>query len=82
MWAATQRAGRFFITQDLDFSDLRRFAPGTHHGLLLVRLRQPGRAAVAARIRGLFQHTDVRVWRACFVVATERKLRVQPPPSN
>jgi predicted nuclease of predicted toxin-antitoxin system len=30
---AAQAAGRFFITQDLDFSDERRFAAGTHHGL-------------------------------------------------
>lgn len=33
-----QSEGRFFITQDLDFSDARKFAPGTHHGILLVRL--------------------------------------------
>ncbi len=35
VWEAAQREGRFFITQDLDFSDRRRFTPGTHHGLLL-----------------------------------------------
>jgi len=39
-----QREQRFLITQDLDFSDVRRFAPGTHQGLLLVRLTS--RAAV------------------------------------
>jgi predicted nuclease of predicted toxin-antitoxin system len=32
VWRATQTAERFLITQDLDFSDLRAFAPGTHHG--------------------------------------------------
>lgn len=39
VWQAAQTARRFFITQDLDFSDARRFVPGAHHGLLLVRLR-------------------------------------------
>lgn len=34
VWRAAQTAGRFLITQDLDFSDVRSFAPGTHHGLL------------------------------------------------
>ena len=34
VWRAAQDAGRFFITQDLDFSDARAFAPGTHHGIL------------------------------------------------
>lgn len=38
VWEAVQAGGRFLITQDLDFSDLRRFAPGSHHGVLLVRL--------------------------------------------
>jgi predicted nuclease of predicted toxin-antitoxin system len=38
VWQETQRAGRFLITQDLDFSDLRQFQPGSHYGLLLVRL--------------------------------------------
>src|SRR5437762_4256501 len=43
IWEATQKESRFLITQDLDFSDLRQFAPGSHHGILLVRLRSPNR---------------------------------------
>jgi predicted nuclease of predicted toxin-antitoxin system len=42
VWEAAQQSERFLITQDLDFSDLRRFVPGSHHGLLLIRLRRPG----------------------------------------
>ena len=38
VWAAAQAEGRLLITQDLDFSDARTFAPGTHAGLFLVRL--------------------------------------------
>jgi hypothetical protein len=36
-----QASQRFLVTRDLDFSDVRTFAPGTHRGLLLVRLRKP-----------------------------------------
>jgi predicted nuclease of predicted toxin-antitoxin system len=43
VWDAAQKAKRFLVTQDLDFSDIRRFAPGTHRGLLLVRLSNPSR---------------------------------------
>jgi hypothetical protein len=32
VWRGAQHDGRFFITQDLDFSDMRRFRPGTHGG--------------------------------------------------
>ncbi len=76
VWQAAQREGRFFITQDLDFSDLRQFAPGTHHGLLLVRLRDPGRSALAAVVREVFSSQDVAGWTGCFVVVTERKIRI------
>lgn len=41
VWTAAQHNGRFLITQDLDFSDARKYVPGSHHGLLLVRLRRP-----------------------------------------
>ena len=77
IWAAAQRAPRFLITQDLDFSDIRQFAPGTHHGLLLVRLAQPGRRALADRIRMIFESENVERWSRCFVVATDRKIRVK-----
>lgn len=43
IWEAAQRERRFLVTQDLDFSDSRRFLPGSHSGILLVRLRSPGR---------------------------------------
>lgn len=38
VWQAAQAEGRFLVTHDLDFSDTRKFAPGTHHGILLMRL--------------------------------------------
>ncbi len=79
VWHAAQADRRFLITQDLDFSDLRRFSPGTHHGLLLVRLRLPGRQALRAKIAHLFQTHEVESWLGCFVVATDRKVRVHRP---
>lgn len=79
IWQAAQNAGRFLITQDLDFSDARRFAPGTHAGLLLVRLAQPGRDALLARVAMLFATEAVDAWRGCLVVATDHKVRVQRP---
>ncbi|MCI0585880.1 MAG: DUF5615 family PIN-like protein [Planctomycetes bacterium] len=79
VWKAAQETGRFLVTQDLDFSDLRRFEPGTHSGLLLVRIRAPGRNLLFERVRTVFQTEDVEAWRGCFVVATEHKLRIRRP---
>jgi predicted nuclease of predicted toxin-antitoxin system len=81
VWEAAQRDERFLITQDLDFSDLRRFVPGTHCGILLVRLRSPDRQNLIRRVREVFQREEVSRWAGCFVVATERKVRVVRPPS-
>jgi len=82
IWEAVQDAERFLITQDLDFSDSRRFSPGSHHGILLVRLRDPGRNALLKRVQGLFQTEAVEHWKRCFVVVTDRKLRVRYPNTS
>jgi predicted nuclease of predicted toxin-antitoxin system len=79
VWQAAQAEQRFLITQDLDFSDSRKFAPGTHRGLLLIRLRDPGREALSAMVREIFASQDVESWVGCFVVATERKIRILRP---
>jgi predicted nuclease of predicted toxin-antitoxin system len=46
VWRETSMEQRFFITLDLDFSDVRRFSPGTHPGILLLRCRNASRQAV------------------------------------
>ena len=79
VWDAAQTGGRFFSTQDLDFSDARKYMPGSHHGLLLVRLPQPGRAALFERIATLFRTEAVDEWPRCIVTATSRKVRVKRP---
>jgi len=77
VWQAAQKAGRLLITQDLDFSDTRRFKPGTHHGLLLVRLREPGANALLDRILSVARHVGLDTFDGCFVVLTEKKVRVR-----
>jgi predicted nuclease of predicted toxin-antitoxin system len=80
IWEAAQNESRFLITQDLDFSDLRKFAPGSHCGVLLVRLHSPSRQNLIARIGELFRAEAFGDWKGCFVVATERKVRIVRPP--
>lgn len=79
VWQAAMDANRFFITQDLDFSDMRRFAPGTHPGLLLVRLHEPGAIALAEKLTAVFANEPVEKWLGCFVVLTDHKVRVKYP---
>jgi predicted nuclease of predicted toxin-antitoxin system len=51
LWVRVRRDGQFLITLDLGFSDVRRYAPGTHPGILLLRPRRKGRNAVSNVLR-------------------------------
>ena len=82
VWEAAQAAGRFLITQDLGFSDLRRYRPGTHCGVLIVHLKAPGREALLRHVQQVFATEDVSRWPGGFVVLTEHKLRVLGPKST
>ena len=77
VWQETQRTGRFLITQDLDFSDLRQFKPDTHYGLLLVRLPNPSRQSLIERVASAFKKEAIETWQRCFVVLTDRKIRIR-----
>lgn len=79
IWSAAQSEARLFLTQDLGFSDARKFIPGTHHGILLLRLGSPNQFAIISRISELFSQKDVELWSGCLVVATENKIRVLRP---
>lgn len=81
VWDATQSAGRLLVTQDLDFRDSRRFRPGTHHGLVLVRLKNAGRQQLIDRVTTVFEREAVDTWPACFVVVSPDRVRVRRPTS-
>jgi predicted nuclease of predicted toxin-antitoxin system len=77
IWNAAQAALRALVTQDLDFSDVRTFVPGSHAGLVLVRMREPGRAALRARVHHVFRSEPVHTWERCLVIISDRKVRVR-----
>ncbi len=79
VWVAAQADGRLLITQDLDFSDARVFAAGTHAGLFIIRLPDSEQWRLGDYLVGWFAGPDVESWRRCFVVATPHKLRVLRP---
>jgi predicted nuclease of predicted toxin-antitoxin system len=82
LWAHAQQEGRTLITQDLDFSDSRRFTPGTHHCVVLVRLHSPSRLRLVERLEEVFQGEAVNEWAGCFVVVTDQKIRVRRTPNR
>lgn len=80
VWAAAQLEERFLVTQDLDFSDKRRFAAGSHAGVLLVRLPDAEQWRISDYLVAWLSTPDASTWERCFVVATPNKVRVRRPP--
>jgi hypothetical protein len=79
IWSAALAAGRALVTSDLDFSDIRRFQPGTHPGIVLFRDRVAGRAGLLARFADVLATHDVNDWSRCFVVISAEKIRIRRP---
>jgi predicted nuclease of predicted toxin-antitoxin system len=82
VWRRVCEEERFFIALDLGFADLRRFPPGSHPGILVLRIRSRGRNAVQeilSRITARYSFEDLK---GCLVIADERKIRVRRPPSR
>lgn len=80
LWPAVQRAGRFFLTKDLDFSDARRYEPGTHQGVMVFRLTDDRSSVVSKRLESVFRGEAVQDWSGCLVIVTDHKVRVRRHP--
>jgi predicted nuclease of predicted toxin-antitoxin system len=79
LWSTVVANGRFLVTLDLDFSDVRRFQPGTHPGILLVRAGSTSSSAVLEIIGRVLADRPLEDLRGCLAVADERATRVRWP---
>jgi predicted nuclease of predicted toxin-antitoxin system len=68
---------RLFLTQDLDFSDIRKFSPHTHPGIVLIRLHNPDLYVLRSRLTHVFTIEPVDSWTGCFVVIGDQRVRVR-----
>jgi hypothetical protein len=62
---------------DVDFSDVRLFAPGSHPGILLVRTTHPSVSMVSMILRRVLDERDLASLAACLAVADEMRTRVR-----
>lgn len=77
IWKAAQNEKRFLVTTDLDFSDVRRYEPGKHAGILLLRLAREGKDRMVFYLEWLLSHHDLTQWKGFLVVATDHKIRIR-----
>ncbi|MEH1902704.1 MAG: DUF5615 family PIN-like protein [Nostoc sp.] len=68
------------MTLDLDFSDIRRFPPGTHPGILLLHSRNRSRQAVLEILYRVVQEQSLEKLKGCLVVADDIQTRIRRSP--
>ncbi len=81
LWPIVCREGRFFITLDLDFSDIRKFGPGNHPGILLLRPANQGRDAAREVLARVISELSLPSLANCLAIADERRTRIRRPKS-
>jgi predicted nuclease of predicted toxin-antitoxin system len=79
VWQHVQERGLFFVTLDLDFSDIRRFTPGTHPGLLLLRPHNNNRRTVADLLGQVVREHPLETLTGCLTVAEPGHTRIRRP---
>lgn len=79
LWSHVCEEGRLLVTLDTDFSDVRRFLPGSHPGILLMRTTHPSVSAVSMILRRVLEERELASVAGCLVVADEVRTRVRGP---
>ena len=77
--AAAKGEDRMIFTLDLDFADLRKFAPGSHPGVVLFRPRSMGPFAVNRFVLKFSQETELTTLARCLAVVEPHRIRVRRP---
>ena len=82
VWGRVCAEDRFFITLDLDFSDVRRYPPGTHPGILLIRARNRSASAVRDILAREAAERSLDDLKGCLAIANPSFTRIRRPPSR
>ena len=76
---AAQCEGRIVLTLDVDFADAKRFAPGTHSGIVVFRPPRLGPLAVNQFVEEFVRaHANSSI-EGCLVVVEAKRVRVRRP---
>lgn len=77
LWAAVRAEGRFLVTADKGFADIRAHPPGTHGGILLLRPEEDGITPLLELMRRVLRSGELDRLRGTVTVATPRRIRIR-----
>jgi len=82
LWKAVQAEGRFLITADKGFGDIRSYPPGTHAGILVLRPDEDGIRPMEELIRKVLAQYSLAELAGTIAVVTPRGIRIRRPPAQ
>jgi len=77
LWPGVQAEGRWLVTADKEFADLRRYPPGSHAGVLLLRLAEQSRVDYLRLVETAVASLDLDNLAGAIVVVTDRGVRIR-----
>lgn len=78
---AASRAQRLVVTLDRGFGDVRLHPPGSHAGVLVLRVEDQSPEAIAREVEQLVASVELETLIGCVSVFRAGDLRVRRPPS-
>ncbi|MBJ7608660.1 MAG: DUF5615 family PIN-like protein [Candidatus Dormibacteraeota bacterium] len=77
--AAATSEERMLLTLDLDFADIARFAPGSHPGMVVIRVPALRPSLVTVALTGLLARHRLEELAGCTVIAQLGTVRIRRP---
>jgi hypothetical protein len=80
LWSLIQNERRWLITADKGFADLRKYPPGSHCGVILLRVSEESRRFYMELAALTLDRVDLDRLGGAVLVATGRSVRIRRAP--
>lgn len=78
--AAASEARRLLVTLDRGLGDIRSYPPGSHSGIVVLRVDDQSAPALVETLQTLAENHDLADLARCVVVVRRHLVRVRRPP--
>lgn len=80
LWRRIQPEGRWLVTADKEFADVRRYPPGSHAGIMLLRPPREGLEEYLQLVETVVQRVNLDEIAGAVIVVTDRGVRIRRAP--
>jgi len=74
-----KRKGMVLVTLDKGFANIQTFPPGTHAGVITLRLHRQGARTILRAFKEFLNRVNLEDLKGCTVIVEEKRFRVRRP---